>query len=295
MNIRAAQAARLNDICFLHAYACIVPRQLKDMVVAITGASAGIGKTLAQQLDTRGAKLALCARRLDRLEELNRSLGNRHFIMRADVAAPADCGLFVLRALEHFGRLDTLIANAGYGQYRLTHEMSGEDVRKMFATNVFGTTDLIHVAVPHMLKQEPHNGVRGQVMIVSSAAARRGVPYLGPYAATKAAQLSIAEALRVELRDRGIAVTSVHPVMTKTEFGEVAETGGSVKLPRTGGPRQTVEHVAATMIRAIESPKREVWPHQLTRVQLAFAALFPAVADLVMDRYRRKVEEANRS
>ena len=273
---------------------CSVSRQLKDMIIAITGASAGIGRALAQQLDARGAKLALCARRLDRLEELNRELGKRHFIMRVDVASPADCGMFVLRALEHFGRIDTLVANAGYGQYRLAHEMSGEDVRKMFATNVFGTTDLIHVAVPHMLRQEPRDGVRGQVMIVSSAAARRGVPYLGPYAATKAAQLSIAEALRVELRGQGVAVTSVHPVMTKTEFGDVAEAGGAVKLPRSGGPRQTVEHVVSKMIRAMENPKPEVWPHQFTRIQLAFAALFPRVADLVMAKYHRRVTEANR-
>ena len=264
------------------------------MVVAITGASAGIGKELAQQLDARGARLALCARRIERLEELNKQLGDRHFIMRVDVAAPADCTMFVRDAMKHFGRLDTLVANAGYGQYRLMHEMSGEEVRKMFATNVFGTTDLIHAAVPHMLSQAPRDGVRGQVMIVSSAAARRGVPYLGPYAATKAAQLSIAEALRVELRGRQVAVTSVHPVMTATEFGDVAETGGDVKLPRMRGPRQTVDHVARRMVRAIERPRPEVWPHQFTRVQLAFAALFPRVADFIMAKYHDSVVEANR-
>jgi short-subunit dehydrogenase len=201
--------------------------------------------------------------------------------------------MFILRTLEHFGRLDTLVANAGYGQYRLTHEMSGEDVRNMFATNVFGTTDLVHVAVPHMLKQQPRDGVRGQIMIVSSAAARRGVPYLGPYAATKAAQLSIAEAMRVELKDKGIAVTSVHPVMTKTEFGDVAETAGDVTLPRMRGPRQTVDHVARKMLAAIERPKPEVWPHQFTRLQLAFAALFPRVADLIMAKYYQSVVKAN--
>jgi short-subunit dehydrogenase len=264
------------------------------MVVAITGASAGIGNELAKQLHARGAKLALCARRLDRLEALNRELGSRHLVMRVDVAVPAECAMFVRAAIEHFGRIDTLVANAGYGRYRLMHEMSGEDVRKMFATNVFGTTDLIHAAVPQMLSQEPRDDVRGQVMIVSSAAARRGVPYLGPYAATKAAQLSIAEAMRVELRGRGVAVTSVHPVMTTTEFGDVAETGGDVKLPRMRGPRQTVEHVARAMVRAIERPKPEVWPHQLTRVQLAFAALFPRVADFIMAKYHQSVVEANR-
>jgi short-subunit dehydrogenase len=132
-------------------------------------------------------------------------------------------------------------------------------------------------------------------MIVSSAAARRGVPYLGPYAATKAAQLSIAEAMRVELRGKGIAVTSVHPVMTKTEFGEVAEVGGDIKLPRMGGPRQTVDHVARRMMAAIARPRPEVWPHQLTRVQLAFAALFPRVADFIMTKYLSRVQDANRA
>ena len=263
------------------------------MVVAITGASAGIGRTLAEQLHARGAKLALCARRLDRLEELNRALGGNHFVMQADVASPSDCGLFVLGALERFGRLDTLVANAGYGQYKLTYEMTGDEVRKMFATNVFGTTDLIHAAVPHLLRQPPRDGVRAQIMIVSSAAARRGVPYLGPYSATKAAQLSLAEALRVELKGKAIKVTSVHPVMTTTECGDVAEATGPIKLPRTRGPRQTVEHVADRMIRAMEKPKPEVWPHQGVRLQLAFASLFPRVADRVMESFRRQVDQAN--
>ncbi|MEO6437195.1 MAG: SDR family NAD(P)-dependent oxidoreductase, partial [Tepidisphaeraceae bacterium] len=173
-------------------------RQIRDMVVAITGASAGIGKALAEQLSAGGARLALCARRVEKLEELNRALGCGHLIVKTDVAERADCEAFVAKTIERFGRIDTLVANAGYGLYRLTHEMDGDDVRRMFATNVFGTTDLIHAAVPHMMKQDFRLGdkVRGQIMIVSSAAARRGVPYLGPYAATKAAQLSIAEALR---------------------------------------------------------------------------------------------------
>ena len=272
-----------------------VSRRINDMVVAVTGASAGIGRTLAEQLHARGAKLALCARRLDRLEELNRALGGGHLVVRGDVASQADCEAFVQRTVERYGRIDTLVANAGYGLYRLAHLMSGDEVRRMFATNVFGTTDLIHAAVPHMLKQDPRDDVRGQIMIVSSAAARRGVPYLGPYAATKAAQLSIAEALRVELRSHRIAVTSVHPVMTKTEFGDVAEAAGDVKLPRMRGPRQTVEHVVARMIRGIERPRPEVWPHQGVRVQLAFAALFPRFADVVMRNYYRSVQEANPS
>src|SRR5439155_10127382 len=130
-------------------------------------------------------------------------------------------------------------------------EFSSEEMRRLFATNVFGTTDVIRAAVPAMSKQDRRDGARGQIVIVSSAAGRRGVPYLGPYSATKAAQLSIAEALRVELRPDRIAVTSVHPIMTTTEFGKVAEASSGVKLPREMGPTQTVDHVARKMVAAI--------------------------------------------
>ena len=130
-------------------------------------------------------------------------------------------------------------------------------------------------------------------MIVSSAAGRRGLPYFGVYSATKAAQLSIAEAMRVELHPHAIAVTSVHPVMTKTEFGQIAEAGGDVKLPRSRAISQTVDHVAAAMVRAIQRPRPEVWPHQPTRFALALASLMPGLADLAMSRYRRDVAAAN--
>jgi short-subunit dehydrogenase len=263
------------------------------MVVAITGASAGIGKALAEQLAARGARLALCARRVEKLEAFNAALGGGHLIARADVAEPADCEAFVAATLERFGRIDTVVCNAGYGLYRLAADFSGDEVRRMFATNVFGTTDVIHAAVPAMRRQEPRDRWRGQLMIVSSAAARRGVPYLGPYAATKAAQLSLAEALRVELRPERIAVTSVHPIMTGTEFGRVAEASSDIKLPRHLGPTQTVAHVARKMVAAIETPRPEVWPHQPTRLGLTLATLFPRLADRVMGRYYRHVREAN--
>jgi short-subunit dehydrogenase len=265
------------------------------MIVAITGASAGIGRELAVQLSARGAKLALSARRLEKLEEVNRSLGGNQLIVRADVSRQADCEVFVSKTLEHFGRIDTLVPNAGYGLYKLTHEFEPQEMRRMFETNLFGTTDLIHAAMPAMLEQSPRDGLRGQVMIVSSAAARRATPFIGPYSATKAAQLSIAEALRVELRSQQIAVTSVHPIMTKTEFGDVAEQQSDVKIPRSKRAfHQTVEHVVRRMVKAIERPIPEVWPHRPTRIGILLAAMMPRVTDWTLKGYMKQVEDANR-
>jgi short-subunit dehydrogenase len=263
------------------------------MVIVITGASAGIGKALAEVLAPRGAKLVLAARRADRLDALNAQLGGGHLTVVTDVARREDCERLIAQSIEHFGRIDTLVLNAGYGYYRLVADTTPDDVRRIFATNVFGTTDCIAAAMPHLLKQAPRDGVRGQIMIVSSAAARRSPPYIGVYGATKAAQLSIAESMRVELRPKHIAVTSVHPIMTKTEFGQVAEAGGDVKMP-PGRVGQTVEQVAAAMVRAIERPRPEVWPHRLSRWGLSFATIAPGLVDRALNRYRRRVAAVNR-
>src|SRR5205085_3935107 len=101
-------------------------RALHDMVVVITGASAGIGKALAERLAPGGAKLVLAARRAERLEELNRALGGGHLSVRTDVSRRTDCEALIARTVEHFGRIDTLVCNAGYGTIRTIAEMSAD-------------------------------------------------------------------------------------------------------------------------------------------------------------------------
>jgi short-subunit dehydrogenase len=269
-----------------------MPRKLNDMVVVITGASAGIGKALAERLSARGAALVLAARRLERLEELNQEMSARHLVVRADVARREDCQTIVDRALERFGRIDTLVCNAGYGLYKKMSDTSPEDLRRIFATNVFGSTDCIYAALPSMLRQAPRDDWRGQIMLVSSCVARRAIPFLGAYSATKAAQLSLAEAMRVELTPDRIAVTCVMPIQTKTEFGRVAQTQGGVKIAR-GPVGQTVQHVVRRMTDAIVKPRAEVWPFRPARWAFGLGTLFPRLVDRAMNDYRRKVEMVN--
>ena len=264
------------------------------MVVAITGTSAGIGRALAEVLAARGAKLALAARRIERLEELNRALGGQHLTVAADVSKEADCQRFIEQTIARFGRLDTLVCNAGYGFLCAVAEVPRERMEHIFATNVLGTTDCIRFATPHMLKQEPIAGWRGQVMIVSSVVARRGLPFFGPYSATKAAQLSLAEAMRIELRPYQIAVTSVHPAGTDTEFGDVSASQSGGKRPRhvSGEPRQSAQTVAIKMAKAIQRPRPEVWPMRPTRWALSLATLFPSLADAVLGKRSDKIGDA---
>ena len=116
-------------------------RELKDMVVAITGASAGIGRALAVELHRRGARLALAARREDSLASLNAELGGGHFIQRCDVARAEDCAAFIAATQIRYGRIDTLVCNAGYGISRRIDEMTATEWQTIIATNLYGTTE----------------------------------------------------------------------------------------------------------------------------------------------------------
>jgi short-subunit dehydrogenase len=270
-------------------------RAIDGMVVIITGASAGIGRALAEELSRRGARLALAARRADRLEELNRGLGGRHLALPTDVAVREQCEALVANALHHFGRIDTLVCNAGYGFLRPVAETTPDDMLRVFQTNVFGTADCVRPAVAAIRQQGQRDGWRGQVVIVTSAVARRALPYFGAYSATKAAQLSLAEAMRVELRGERIAVTSVHPVGTDTEFGDVSAAQSEGRRPETRGEiRQSAEAVARVIVKGIERPTTEVWPLRPARWALGLAALFPRAADRALAK-RMVVMEKGKS
>ncbi len=265
-------------------------RSLQDMVTVITGASAGIGRALATDLAGRGGRLILAARRLDRLEELARDLSGQHYCVAADVSRTEDCHRIIATALEKFGRLDTIVCNAGYGFARPFDAMSEEDIRHIFDTNLFGTIECCRKAVAAMKRQEPRDGFRGQLMIVSSACARRGLPYFSTYAATKAAQLSLAEGLRIELKPFAIAVTSVHPVRCETEFFSTAnDLSGMDPAALAEGSKQSPSAVAARMVRAIERPRGEVWPQAFSRLSLSIAVAIPAAVDKVMCGIRDKM------
>jgi NAD(P)-dependent dehydrogenase (short-subunit alcohol dehydrogenase family) len=271
-----------------------MPRDLRNMVTVITGASSGIGRALAVELAARGATLVLAARRLDRLEQTAGGCCGEHVCLAADVSQPDDCRRIIATANEKFGRIDTLVCNAGFGFARPFDQMSHDDIRKIFDANFFGTTECCRHAVSLMKRQCPRDGVRGQLMIVSSACARRGLPFFSTYAATKAAQLSLAEGLRVELKSFDIAVTSVHPVLCETDFFITAnDLSGMDPAALACGAKQSAQRVAEKMVRTIEKPVRELWPKPLSRLSLLIATAMPAVVDKVMSGIRDQMLQDN--
>ncbi len=252
--------------------------------IVITGASSGIGAATAVALARQGARLVIGARRMDKLEEVAarcRAAGGEVVALACDVACRESVEALVGRAAETFGRVDVVLANAGYGLVAKIHETTDEQFDAIVATNVKGTFYAMQAAAAVMLRQTPvgqGRDRRGHVIAVSSGAGRRGLPLYGVYSMTKAAQLSLVEAMRVEMKEKGIYVSSVHPLTTATEFFDVASEKSRVKTSGAGKV-QTAAQVAAKIVKLIERPKPELWPAPFSRLALSLAVFFPRLAD----------------
>ncbi|MDD5295847.1 MAG: SDR family oxidoreductase [Rhodocyclaceae bacterium] len=207
--------------------------------VFITGASSGIGAALAAHYAHGGATLGLLARRLDKLEAVAAGLPGRHFLYVADVTdAPA-----VIAAAEDFmqgGVPDIVIANAGISVGTLTeHAEDFPAFAKVFQTNVLGLFATFQPFIGPMSRQG-----RGTLAGIASVAGIRGLPGAGAYSASKAAAISYLESLRVELRSRGIRVTTVCPGYIETPMTAVNDYAMPFILPAGEAARRIARVIA---------------------------------------------------
>jgi len=221
---------------------------LQDQVVAITGASAGIGRATARELLDAGARVVLGARRRDRLQALEQEFPERAVAVDMDVRVPTDSERLVSTALQRFGRLDALVANAGIGMYGGILDHTDEALATMLDTNVAGTVWPIRAAVPHMVETG-----RGDIVIVASVAGFRGGADEAVYAATKFAQVGLAGALDRELREKGIRVTTIGPAGTSTEFA--IGSGRTEDMPELRTYLRP-EDIAFAIRTVLEQPRR---------------------------------------
>jgi len=255
-------------------------------VVAITGASAGIGRATAVRLARNGDAVVVCARRRDRLEQTSAEIeaaGGRALAVVADVTRLEDMERLVAAAVERFGRLDVMICNAGFGVAGAIDEVPPAKMRELMDVNYMGTYYAARAALPVFRRQGS-----GHVVIVSSIVGKRGVPYMGAYSATKFAQAGMAECLRSEVAGSKIHVSVVYPVSTDTEFFEVMTRETGTTVTRAHGPRQDASVTADAIARAIERPAPEVFPHFPSRVLVWVNAIMPGFTDRVVKRFGRQ-------
>lgn len=257
---------------------------ISGRVVAITGASAGIGAACAAALARRGASLVLGARRLDRLQQLAAELDGARGVevLAMDVTRAEDVHALVARARSAFGRLDAIVCNAGIGFHGSIDETAADTMRRLMDVNFMGTFHAVRAAMPVFRTQGS-----GHILIVSSIVGQRGIGYSSAYSATKAAQVAFAEGLRAELHGTGIHVSLVIPVSTETEFHDAMRRDFGRAVSGLG-PRQSAADVAEAMVKALERPRAEVYPYRWARALVVLNAIAPRFTDRMVRKYGRK-------
>jgi NADP-dependent 3-hydroxy acid dehydrogenase YdfG len=222
-------------------------QSLTGQVVAITGASAGIGAAAARALAAEGALVAVGARRVERLDALVAELDGAALAVEMDVRDPEASRRMVSATLARFGRLDALVANAGIGAYGGIMDLDDDTLATMMDTNIAGTVWPIRAAVPHFLETGT-----GDIVIVASVAGLRGAGDEAVYAATKFAQVGLAGGLDRELRAKNIRVSTICPGGTATEFAM-----GAGRTPDMPGLADMLrpEDVAAAIVTVLRQPK----------------------------------------
>ncbi|WP_353723252.1 SDR family oxidoreductase [Dyadobacter sp. 676] len=240
------------EFCIVQPFIRYDPWNRKK-VVAITGASSGIGEATAELLAAKGAKVVLGARRTDALASLTdriQKAGGQAAYQQTDVTRQTDAASLVQLALSAFGRLDVIINNAGVSQLQLLEDVDVEGWEQMIDVNLKGTLYGIAAALP-VFKMQGY----GHIINIISTAGISIVPTMGVYAATKNAVRTISEALRQESKGRW-RVTGISPGFVDTPFtGKIRNEGiRSVLTQRANEIAIPASAIAEAVVYAISQP-----------------------------------------
>ncbi|NMN95377.1 SDR family NAD(P)-dependent oxidoreductase [Antrihabitans stalactiti] len=230
-----------------------IPR--KDSVAIVTGASSGIGEQFARQLSALGHRVALTARREDRLTALAAELGgpDRAVVIAADLSVPEDRDRLAARIEELGAQVDILVNSAGFGVYGAFIESGREREVRQVRVDVEAVVDLMARYLPGMVERGT-----GVIINVSSSSGFLPSAYNAGYAAAKAHVLYLSEAVNAEVRGTGVSVTAVCPGPVPTEFAELNEAAIFDKVPKSF--RVSPERVVADSLKAADKGKRSVVP-----------------------------------
>ena len=229
---------------------------MKGKVVIITGASSGIGKALAKEYFSRGARLSLGARRKDQLEALKSELNSSDILcVETDVANQDDCKRLIDFTIEKFGRIDVLINNAGISMRALFKDMDIEVMHRLMNVNFYGTVYCTKYALPYLIES------KGSLVGVISIAGHVGLPGRTAYSASKFAVRGFLDTIRIEHLNSGLHVLVAAPGFTASEVRKVALTAdGSPQgeTPRNEEAMMSAETCAHHIAEAVMKRKREL-------------------------------------
>lgn len=225
-------------------------KNFENKVVLITGASSGIGKALAFEFSEKGANVILLARRIKLISSFAEELTSKHnkcLAIKCDVTKNEEIKNAVTEIIKQFGKIDIVIANAGFGVSGDFEEITTEDYKKQFETNVFGVLDLIYETLTEIKK------TKGSICIIGSVSGYVPFPSgSSAYIMSKFAIRALAESLNIELSKYDVSVTHIMPGFIKTEFND---QDGFIKKIKWLQMEPT--DAAKIIIQSIKNKKRE--------------------------------------
>ncbi len=234
-------------------------QSFKNKVIWITGASSGIGESLAYELAKKGARLIISARREAELQRVKQQCCDpgKVSVLPIDLAFTDTLKLAVESAILIYGHIDILVNNGGISQRSLASETSLDVDKKLMEVNYFGSIGLTKALIPHFKKRKS-----GQFVTVTSLVGKFGTPYRSGYSASKHALHGFFDALRAEVWSDGIIVTMICPGFIKTNVSINALTGSGDKLNQMDEAQakgMSAEKCARKIVSAIKRQKREVY------------------------------------
>ena len=239
-------------------------------MVLITGASSGIGKETAIEFAKLGANIVLVARRKDKLDQVANELKEFHvssLVCQCDISKKDQVKEMSKMVLEKFDFIDILVNNAGFAIYGTVSDLSIDEIESQMETNYFGMIYCIKNFLPSMLKKKS-----GHIVNVASVAASFGLPGIASYCASKFAMLGFSEGLKHELKNTGVEITVVSPIMVRTNF---FDHPSFEKMPKYSPMSLSSKTVAKTILKAANSPRLEIIVPSVVRGAVWMKNTFP--------------------
>ena len=254
-----------------------------NKVVVITGASSGIGKQAATEFGKLGANLVLIGRQKDKLEQTANELNKfsvSTLICQCDVSKKNEVDKMAKLVLEKFNSVDILVNNAGFAIYGAVSDLTIDEIESQMQTNYLGMVYCIKMFLPMMLQQKS-----GHIVNVASVAASFGLPGIASYCASKFAMLGFSEGLKHELKDSGVDITVVSPIMVRTNF---FDHPSFENMPKYSPISLEPKTVAKAILRAAHSRRLEIIVPSVVRSAVWMKHTFPFVINPIMGKSFKK-------
>ncbi len=255
----------------------------KDKLVLITGASSGIGRESAKEFAKLGANIVLVSRTKEKLDQVANELRKFNVITltcQCDVSNKDQVKKMSKMVLDKFDSVDILVNNAGFAIYGYVSDLSIDEIESQMETNYFGMVYCIKNFLPTMIEKKT-----GHIVNVASVAASFGLPGIASYCASKFAMLGFSEGLKHELKNSGVGITVVSPIMVRTNFFEHPSFENMPKFSSTSLSSKTV---AKAILKAANSPRLEIIVPSVIRGAVWMKNTFPYFINPILGKSFKK-------